>query len=277
MSTLALLVITAVWGWTFALVKDALHEIGPFWFLALRFTLAAVLALPLLQGRPEAWSWRNWRRGLGLGAFLFGGYFFQTWGLVHTTAQKSGLITGLSVVLVPVVAWFLGSRPARRTWVGVGLAAVGVALLALGGNGMAGGTWFGDLLTVICAIAFAVYLVLLERYAKAGDYRALLPPQIGLVALLSLAGAGLWGEVTFAFSTRVWVAVGVTAVLATTGAFYVLAWAGRRATASRIAIVLATEPVFAGLFGWWLLGEVLLPLQIVGAILVLTGILSQRS
>jgi len=277
MVTLALLATTAVWGWTFALVKDALGEVGPLWFLSLRFTLAAVLALPLVRGRPEARSRRNWARGLKLGAVLFGAYFFQTWGLVHTTAQKSGLITGLSVVLVPLVAWALGGRrPGRQTWLGVALAGGGVSLLALGGEGLAGGSWFGDLLTVFCAIAFALHLVLLDRYAKAGDYRALLPPKIGLVALLSLAGAGLGGEVTFAFSTQVWMTVGITAALATTGAFAVVLWAGRRATASRMAIVLAMEPVFAGLFGWWLLGEVLLPLQIGGGVLVLAGILSQR-
>ncbi len=277
MATLALLLASAVWGWTFVLVKSALHEVVPLWFLALRFSLATLLALPFLLGRPEARSHRNWRWGGVLGLALFGGYSLQTWGLVYTTAQKSGLITGLSVVLVPVFAWAFGRQPSARAWVGISLAAGGVCLLALGGDSLAGGSWFGDLLTSFCAGAFALHLVLLDRYAKAGDPRALLAPQVGLVALLSLAGAGWQREVTLAFSSQVWVAVGVTAALATTGAFALVLWAGRQASASRMAVVLATEPMFAGLFGWWLLGERLSSLQAVGAGLVLAGILSQRS
>ncbi|HEU68008.1 MAG TPA: EamA family transporter, partial [Candidatus Acetothermia bacterium] len=111
MATIALLLASAVWGWTFALVKDALREVGPSWFLSLRFGVATLFAVPLLLGRPECRSGRNWRWGAILGLALFGGYFLQTWGLVYTTAQKSGLITGLSVVLVPVVAWAFGRRP----------------------------------------------------------------------------------------------------------------------------------------------------------------------
>lgn len=277
MATSALLLASAVWGWTFVLVKDALREVGPFWFLALRFSLATLLSLPFLAGRPGARAWNTWRWGGLLGLALFGGYFLQTWGLVYTTAQKSGLITGLSVVLVPVIAWAFGRRPTRRTWLGVALAAVGLFFLSLGGASLGEGTWFGDLLTALCAVAFALHLVLLDRYAKAADPRSLLAPQVGLVALLSLVGSGWRGEVTFAFPSQVWVAVGVTAALATTGAFGLVLWAGRRVTAPRIAIVLSTEPMFAALFGWWLLGEVLSPLQAAGAALVLAGILSQRS
>ncbi|MBC7221093.1 DMT family transporter [Candidatus Bipolaricaulota bacterium] len=277
MATAALLLASAVWGWTFVLVKGALQEVGPLWFLALRFTLATLLALPLLWGRREARRGRNWRWGALLGLALFGGYALQTWGLVFTTAQKSGLITGLSVVLVPLVAWAFGCRPSGRAWIGVALAGSGVTLLSLGGGALGGGVWLGDLLTALCAVAFALHLVLLDRYAKAGDPQALLAPQLALVALLSLAGAGWQREVTFAFSFQVWIALGVTAVLATTGAFALVLWAGRRASAARMAIVLSTEPLFAALFGWWLLGEVLLPLQGVGGLLVMAGILSQRS
>lgn len=276
MATLALLLATVVWGWTFALVKDALREVGPFWFLALRFLFATLLAAPLLR-REGAWSRRNWTGGGVLGMALFAGYFFQTWGLTYTTAQKSGLISGMAVVLVPPVAWLFGSRPTARTWLGVGLAGAGVALLTLGGGDPLGATGFGDFLTFLCAVSFAVYMVLLERYVRAGDWQALLPPQLGVVALLSLVGAWTWREPTFAFSRGVWGALAITGALATTGAYYALAWAERRIPAARAAIVLAMEPVFAGIFGWWLLGEVLAPGQLVGAGLVLSGIFSQRS
>jgi len=274
MATFGLILATAVWGWTFVLVKDALTEVGPFWFLAVRFVLAALLALPLLRGRPHAWTRRNWQGGAVLGVVLFAGYFFQTRGLVYTTAQKSGLITGLSVVLVPVFAWTWGTRPSWRTWLGVVLAGIGVGLLALGGEGLAGGSAFGDFLTVLCAVGFALYLVLLERKVRAGDHLSLLAPQLWTVAALALVGATAFESLTLRLSSAVWTALTVTAVLATTGAFWVLSWAEKRISATRAALVLALEPVFAGLFGWALLGETLTGAQIVGAALVLAGLLA---
>lgn len=269
MAALALLLITAVWGWTFVPVKEAVAEVGPFWFLALRFSLAFLCTLPLWRrGAPP------WREALLLGLFLFGGYFFQTWGLRYTTAQKSGLITGLSVVLVPVVAHFLGERISARLGLGVALATLGVVLLALGGEGDLAGSLFGDVLTAICALAFAVYIALLARYAKAKPVGPLLPLQLLTVAGLSGIGAVAAGEVRWPLSPRVWAALGVTGVLASAVAYYVLAWAESRATATQTAVILAMEPVFAAFFGWALLGEKLGGLQLVGAGLVLAGILA---
>ncbi len=274
MATLGLALASAVWGWTFVLVKDALGEMGPLGFLAVRFGVAAALCVPVSLTRDGAWARRTWAWGGALGLALFGGYALQTWGLVYTTAQKSGLITGLSVVLVPVWAWAFGGRPDPRTWLGVGLAGVGVALLALGGEGLAGGAWLGDLLTVGCAAAFAFHLVLVDRYAKAADPQALLLPQVLLVALLSLAGGAATGELALPASSQGWIAVGVTAALATVGAFGLVLWAGRRVSAPWMGLVLATEPMFAALFGWWLRGEGLHPLQGVGATVVVAGIVS---
>lgn len=274
MATLALTLASAVWGWTFVLVKDALGDMGPLAFLALRFGAAAVLCLPISLTEEAARTGRSWAWGGLLGVALFAGYALQTWGLVYTTAQKSGLITGLSVVLVPLFVWALGRRPDARTWLGVGVAGAGVTLLVLGGEGVAGGTWQGDLLTLGCSAAFALHLVLVERYTKAIAPRALLLPQVLLVALLSLAGGATTGELTVPTSLQAWTAVGVTAALATAGAFGLVLWAGRRVSAPWMALVLATEPMFATLFGWWLRGEGLYPLQGVGAALVVAGILS---
>ncbi len=265
MATFALLLITAIWGWTFVPVKEALGEVGPFWFLALRFSLAFFCTLPLLR-KPLPW-----REAFALGLFLFGGYFFQTWGLRYTTAQKSGLITGLSVVLVPLVARFLGEKVSLRMWLGVVLAGLGVAFLALGEGGLEGSV-FGDILTVICAISFAIYIALLARFAKSTRIGPLLPLQLFVVAGLSFLGAGIFGEVRWPLSPQVWAALGVTGVLASAVAYYVLAWAESRASATKTAVILAMEPAFAALFGWALLGEVLSALQLWGALLVLFGI-----
>ena len=232
MRTFALLVVTAIWGWTFVLVKEGVSEIGPFWFLALRFVIATALALPLLLRRLRVSHLVDWARGVVLGALLFAGYYFQTWGLVYTTAQKSGLITGLSVVLVPPIAWLLGQRTSGKTWAGVVLAAVGLSLLVLGGREPLGPTGFGDLLTLACAVSFALYLVLLDRYTKQSDFLSLFLPQLGVVAVLSLLGAYLWEEPTFSLSPRTWEAILITGALASTLAFFVLTWVQRRSTAA---------------------------------------------
>ena len=264
MRTLALLIITAIWGWTFVLVKEGVAEVGPFWFLALRFLIASALALPLLFRRLRTSHLRDWARGAVPGAVLFAGYFFQTWGLVYTTAQKSGLITGLSVVLVPPIAWLCGQKTSGRTWAGAVLAALGLSLLVLGGREPLGPTGFGDFLTILCALAFALYLVLLDQYTKTEDFLSLFAPQLGVVALLSLVGAFIWEVPTFSLSPRTWQAILITGALASALAFFVLTWVQRRSTAAYTAIVLATEPAFAALFGWLLLGESLGGLQILG-------------
>jgi drug/metabolite transporter (DMT)-like permease len=268
MATLSLLLVTAVWGWTFVLVKDAVGEVGPFGFLAVRFFLASLFALPFWPRRKSAW-----RPAALLGVFLFAGYFFQTWGLRYTTAQKSGLITGFSVVLVPIFARLLGERVRLGGWAGAALATAGVALLALAGNEPLGPTSFGDFLTVLCAIFFAWYIALLAHYAKGEKASALLLGQLSVVFLLSLLGAAAFGEVRWPISGKVWVSLLITGVFASALAYYVLAWAEARAGATKTAVILAMEPVFAGFFGWLLLGETLSPWQILGAVLVVGGIL----
>lgn len=270
MASLALLGVTAIWGWTFVLVKDALQEIGPFWFLTLRFSLAFLASAPLLfRHRAKA----GWALGAMLGLPLFGGYFFQTWGLEYTTVQKSGLISGLAVVLVPVLAWAFGERPGSRVWAMVGLAGAGVVLLTLGGGVDLGPTGFGDLLTFISSVSFALYLVLLEGQAPQVPVGGLLPAQMLTVALLSSLGALGLEALPWPLSPQVWLALLVTGILASSLAYYVVGWAEARASASEVAVILSMEPVFATFFGWALEGEALRPLGILGAALILGSIL----
>ncbi len=272
MKILALLFATLVWGWTFVLVKQGAGEIGTLWFLALRFTIAALLALVPLAGRLKRTEAADWLRGGILGLILFAGYYFQTLGLLYTTAQKSGLITGLSVVLVPPLALLFGQRTPWKIWTGTALAAIGLVLLVLGEGTSLGPAGWGDFLTLLCAVAFALYIVLLDRYVKQGDFLTLLPPQLGTVGLLALGGAFAFESPSLAISAAAWEAILITGILASTVAFYLLSWAQQHLSASYTAIILATEPAFAALFGWLLLGETLTPVQTLGAILIFLGI-----
>ncbi|MBI3659858.1 DMT family transporter [Candidatus Acetothermia bacterium] len=274
---LALLLTAAIWGWTFVLVKESVQEVTPFLFLFARFTLATVvLVLIFRKSLIENWNWKMLRRGSLLGAALAAGYLFQTWGLKYTTATKSGFITGISVVLVPLMGVFFKERIGLGAWIGTLLSFVGLSLILIGQgfslNELASQLNAGDLLTLFCALSFAAHILLVGHFVDADSYRTLLIIQIAAAAVLSLGGALTFENLHFNFSPTVWNAIAITGLFATALAF----WAQNKfqplSTPTRTAIIFSTEPVFAGLFGFSLLGERLSMEQLLGAGLILLGI-----
>ncbi len=268
LAPLALLLITVIWGWTFVLVKEGMSEVGPLTFLAGRFLIAFVLLIPLFWGAVRRIDRRTLGAGAVIGVALFSGYLFQTWGLVYTTATKSGLITGLSVVIVPLLAAALNrERVGKLAWTGAGLAATGLGLLVLG-RGRLSPMNIGDLLTLVCAVSYATHIVLVDRYVRRVDYRGLLVVQVGMVALISTVGAAILEPIPTHISGSLAEGVLITGVLATALALYVLNRFQSYSTAAYTAIILTMEPVFAALFGYLLLRETLVPIQIVGAVVI---------
>jgi len=270
---LTLLSITVIWGWTFVLVKQGMSEVGPLTFLAARFLVAFVVLAGLMPGVLRRIDRSTLRAGAVIGVALFGGYLFQTWGLVYTTATKSGLITGLSVVIVPLLAAAVNrNRVGLKAWIGAFLAAGGLALLVLG-RGRLSSINFGDFLTLICAVSYAAHIVLIDRYVRRVDYRGLLLVQVGTVAALSTVGALLFESLPTHLSGGLIEGILVTGVLATALALYILNRFQSYSTAAYTAIILTMEPVFAALFGAILLGETLSPLQIAGAVVIVVSTL----
>ena len=271
LSALALVSITVIWGWTFVLVKQGMTETGPLFFLAARFGVAfLVLAIPLHKSLRRI-DHLSLIRGSAVGIALFLGYLFQTWGLVYTTATKSGLLTGLSVVIVPIVASLLLRKRLHPTvWLGALFAAVGLFLL-VAGKGQLGAMNRGDALTLACAVSFALHIILVDRFVRYSDYRQLLLVQVGVVSLLSLIGAVTVERSIPVLSSSLIEGLLVTGVLATAVALYVLNRFQSRSTASYTAIILTMEAVFAGLFGFLLLGETLGAWQWVGSAMILMG------
>jgi len=157
-----LVVVTAIWGCTFVVVKGALADASPLPFLAVRFMLAGLLLLAILgRGRVDR---ATILPGSILGLFLFAGYLFQTWGLIYTTPSKSAFLTGFSVILVPVIMMLSGFRMGSATLVGGVLGLFGIYLL-VAPSGMAGVNR-GDILTLAGALSFAVHIVLVGHYTK---------------------------------------------------------------------------------------------------------------
>jgi drug/metabolite transporter (DMT)-like permease len=271
---LGLLVVAAVWGGTFVMVKDALSEAGPLTFLAVRFALAAVVLVPTLARRREALSWRLVGGGGGLGLLLFGGYAFQTAGLQFTSASKAGFITGLSVVIVPLFSALVLQRPpGLTTWLGVSLATVGLALLSLGDELSVG---LGDGLVLGCAFCFALHIVALGRLSPKTDTLALTSAQILAAACLNTAGALIFEAPRASHLIAVLPAALFTGLFATVGAFYLQTYAQRFTTPTHTALIFSMEPVFAALFAYLLAGERLEARGLIGCGLILAGMLSRR-
>jgi drug/metabolite transporter (DMT)-like permease len=276
-AVLALVGVAVVWGWTFVLVKEAVAGTPPLTFLAARFLLALAL-LAILAGRRMGRLRRaDLIAGGTVGTALFAGYLLQTWGLRFTTASKSGLITGLYVVLVPVLGWLLWRRrEPRAVWIGVACATVGLILLALAGGARVGRINLGDVMTLGCAVGFAAHILLVDRFVRSLDYLRLLVVQIGTVAVLSLLGTILLEREAVVLSATLVRSVLITGIAGTALALYIMNRVQASSTASYTAIVLTMEPTFAALFGFVLLGERFTAGQWVGAALILLGLLIPR-
>ncbi len=238
--SLALLAATAVWGTTFVTVKDALDDSDAFTFLALRFLAGGAVAL-LLGLRAD---WRGVLvPGLKLGALLFGGYALQTVGLASTTPSRSAFVTGVTVLFVPFVAWaFSGARPPARAFVAPLLALAGLQRLT--GVQLGDALPPGDLLTLGCAVLYALHIFFLGRWGRGLPVLPLTAVQLFTVSALSAACLPLSAP-RLEPSSGYWAAVLFTGIFASTVAIALQTWAQARLSATRAAVIYSLEPVFA--------------------------------
>jgi len=247
----ALVVVTAIWGSTFLLVKNAIQQVPVMDFLAIRFLLAAVVMIALRPASVSRLTRQSLLRGAILGIALGAAYITQTYGLLTASATVSGFITGTFVVLTPLVSWvLLRQKINRNTFLAVVLASFGLALLGLHGWSIG----IGELLTLVCALFVAIHVVGLGAWASQHEIYGFALVQIATVALISLVAASPDGiKVTSDF--RFWVTIIITAVFATAFAFIVQTWAQSLMPPTHAAVVMTMEPVFAGIFGIALGGE----------------------
>jgi drug/metabolite transporter (DMT)-like permease len=262
----ALLAVAAAWGAAFVVMKPAIERQSVNSFLATRFVVAVVVMILI---RPSVLRMINKElllKGALAGLFLGTGYIFQTLGLARTGAAITGFVTGLYVVLTPLIAaLFLKERIKAFTWFCVVLATIGLALLSLRGWSVG----IGEALVFVSAIAFAAHIVTLSKWSFGFDAYALTIVQLSVCALLTgvisigqgyekPTDSGVWGVVIF------------TAVIATALAFIVQTWSQAHMNSTKVAVILTMEVVFAALFAVFFGGETLtLQVLIGGAIVVL--------
>ncbi|MEW6727028.1 DMT family transporter [Desulforudis sp. 1088] len=268
---IALLAVTFIWGITFVVVKEALEAIGPYWFLAIRFLIAGSFLALLRYRALRGIKTDTLKAGVIVGLALFGGYAFQTVGLQYTTASNAGFITGLSVVLVPLIAGIMSRRlPHWAAMLGVGSATCGLALLSIQDNLRIS---YGDVLIFFCALCFAAHIILVGKYAPRVSTYHLAVLQIFTVGFISLAVAPVLETFPERLAPAVQIALVATAIPATALAFLIQSAAQKFTSPTHTAVIFTMEPVFAGLGAWLLAGETLSLRQWVGGAAILFGML----
>ncbi len=265
-----------MWGATFVVVQDALAHASVFVFLSLRFALAiAVLAL-IHRRELRQLDGGKLRAGGLIGSLMFGAFAFQTVGLTMTTASKSAFITGFFVVLVPVFLAVLGRHTSRWIWVGVLTAVAGLYFLTVPASGVSDLN-IGDLLTLVCAVFCALHIMAIGHYVKRYPVGSLVFLQVVATGVLCAAAVpvsalGGWEAPRLAWTPGlIWAVLG-TALLATVFTISAQVWAQRYAAPSHAALLMSLEPVFAGLTSYLFAGERMGWRGLVGAALILAGI-----
>lgn len=264
-----------MWGATFTLTKTALQSVPVYPFVFVRFMLAA-LALAAVGAMSSVhrrvWTPRVFTVGTLLGLCLFGGYALQTLGLLTVSAPTAGFLTGLSVVLVPVLtALFNKRRGPLRTWAGALLALIGLALVS------GGGIWrfqLGDLYVLGCAVCIALQIIGVEWFGEALDPIALAAVELFIVALGAFIVSLLWQQGPYAWSWSHWTSPGVVwavlvnGVLGTAVAYWGQNVCQKFTSAAEIAVIFTMEPVFAAAIAWVFTGAALSAEGVVGGVLV---------
>ena len=264
---LLLVVVTAVWGWTFVLVKDAITQYPTLPFLELRFLLAALVMAALVHRGPTR---RELAVGAAAGTVLAGGYLFQTVGMTTTSPGNAGLITGLFVVFTPIIDRVFGVAVHKRTVLAVVLALAGTLMLTGGPAGMG----VGDALVLVSAVLYAIHIVLLSRWSPGLRAAPVAMVQMAMCAVIFTAGGT--PSLDHLPPAGVWVAIAITAVFASAVGYYVQTWAQAHLNASRTALILATEPAWALVASIALAGQRLNAIQASGAALVLVAIVGHE-
>ncbi len=282
----AMLLVTLLWGGTFAIIKEALDDVSSMLFIALRFSMAAILLLPLIYKYRKQFTREVVRAGLVIGLLLFAGFATQTIGLKFTSATKSGFLTGSAVVMVPFLQTMIErKRPTTGSIVGVVVVFIGILLLSSGGESVFaifsefGRNFnFGDFMTLLCAVFFALYIIYLDVFTKRYEFWLLVILQIYTMAVMAhifSLGADWSGleptriDFTFVLIFGLLYTSLFTTLFTTT----VQTKYQKLISPTKASIIFSFEPVFAAIFAFFLLNEKITNLGYIGAALIFTGLI----
>ena len=276
--SISLLLATVIWGAAFIAQSVGMDYIGPFTFQAVRCGMAVVFLMVLIflfdRDKKQYWhGWLNaklWKTGTICGIALYIAAGLQQVGLIYTTAGKAGFITAMYIVIVPVLGIFVRRKPPVTAWISVAIATAGLYLLSCAGVSRIN---TGDICLIICAIAFAVQITLVDCMAGELDGLRLNCIQCLVCALLSAVTMGLTETVTLENIRACWLPLCYAGILSM-GVAYSLQIIGQKHVDSTPAsLIMSLESVFAALFGWLLLKEVLSAPELLGCLLVFAAVI----
>ncbi|GMT43891.1 MAG: membrane protein [bacterium] len=268
-----LFTVTLFWGSTFIIVKESIAIMPVFAFLGIRFFIASIILFFVVIFRLRRINLELIKNGVFLGIVLFLSYAFQTVALLHTKATVVGFLTGLNVVIVPVLAAiFFSRRPAVSSAAGVLFAATGIFMLSSNGSFL---LETGDILGILCAVFISIHILLTDRYSKMYDIYLLTFVEIFTVAVFSTLTSMIFEPqfIPKKFDNFLLFSFLITSVFATAYAFVIQTTAQKYTTPTKAALIFTAEPVTAAFFGYFMGGEVLTMRGYIGAFLIFTGII----
>jgi len=270
---LLLLSVAIAWGVTFLMVQEAIDSTPVYSFLFFRFGLASILMFFIAYKYFKEINKQTILFGILLGSILFSAFATQTFGLAYTKSSIVAFITGLNVICVPFLAYFIFKDHVRRNvLIASIIAVVGLYLLTMSGELTLG---YGEFLTLICAFLFALHIIFTGKFSKEVNVYLLVLFQLITVSILSLAFSLVLDDTTFNlnYDYTFFKAVIVTAVFATVYAFLIQTYMQQFTTATKTAVIFTMEPVSASIYGYFAGGEILTSIQITGAILIICATL----
>jgi len=268
---LMLLFITACWGVSYYLMDISLSDLDPFTLNAYRFLFAFLAAAALSWPKLMSVNKTTLKYSFYIGLSLVVVYIGATFGVKYTSLSNAGFLCALSVVITPILAYFVNNEiPGRKLSIVVVLCIIGIALLTLNENLKPA---VGDLLCIMCAVAYSADLIITERAVRKEEVNAyqLGVFQLGFTGVIQLVLAFSLERPHFPGSKTVLASVLFLAVFCTGLAFIIQAVAQQYTSATHVGVIFALEPVFAGLVAYFFAGEVLLPRAYLGAALLVAG------
>lgn len=266
-----LLIVAALWGGGFIAVKNGLSTMTPFVLAALRFVIATLIFGVTMNKRLRGITKEEFTKGGIVGLFLFSAFAFQTVGLQYTTASKQGFLTATYVILVPLILWAINKKkPESKVFLGSVMTFVGIGLVSYEGTLKINQ---GDLLTLVCALLFALHIISIDHYGKTMSSVKLAFIQIAVAAVLFVISAVIFEPIPKSLPAEAWQAVIYLGAFSTFLCFTLQTIAQKYTPASHASIILSLESIFAAIFGILLLDEVMTVKMLIGCLLIFAAIL----
>lgn len=272
LNVILLIIVTVIWGTTFPLLRTAGFHLNGLETSTLRFVVAALCLLPFAVKADR----KTWRDGVILGSVALVSYVTQAYGLELITSNRSAFITSLNVLMVPILGLLFGGRLSLQIIIAACMACTGIGLMSWDGAG----NLAGDAATLGSALAYALYIILLSRFAKAHNPITLAATLTVVMALLCIVATATTGWHSGTLSTLltraepVWKVLVFLGLVASAGTLFLQALAQQNISAEKAAVIYALEPVFAALFGWWWLAETMSLRAGIGAMIVVLAVLA---